>query len=312
MADRQLNESDPDRKGLRIGLFDSGAGGLSVLRQLVLSGVEASYVYIADAARCPYGNRSAEEITAFAEQSAKWLAESAVDRIVMACNTSAAIAGNSMRNRIPVPMYDLIRPAALHCAGYKSVAILATSATCRSKAFSLAINAMNPAVAVSEIACPELVPLVEGGHLNDELADEAVQLCLRRLGAEKVDAVVLGCTHFPFLKEAFARQLGQGIALVDPAEHLRLELFNDGASVEAVSLPSDLYKRCTFFTTGCPDSFARTAALCLGLDLDTFALNVCGISVNDLSSLAGPSAAAASPSATFACQPCQSAAELSR
>lgn len=278
--------SEIQMKPLRIGLFDSGFGGLSVLRQLVgYLGREASFVYVADAARCPYGNRSPEEISVFAEQTAHWLVESAVDRIVMACNTSAAIAGSIVRTRTPLPVHDLIRPASIHCARYKRVAVFATSATCKSGAFSRTIKAVNSDVKVWEIPCPELVPLVESGHLNDDLARDAVKRCLDRL-EDSVDAVVLGCTHFPFMSEMFRSLLPTGVVLVDPAEYLRLELFQDSPSTQFDARVDDLYKRCAFFTTGDPDAFLETAELCLQLESGTLEHQVCGISTSDFTTVA--------------------------
>lgn len=270
---------------IRIGLFDSGAGGLSVLRKLVQTQGEASFIYLADTARCPYGNRAPGEIALFAEQTARWLVESGADRIVMACNTSASIAGGVLRNRLSTtPIHDLIRPVAAHCATkYKTVAVFATSATCRSGAFSKAMAAIDERVRVIEIACPELVPLVEAGHLADRAAIDGVSRCIERLNGQEVDAIVLGCTHFPFLSEAFS-QLTPGLALIDPADFLQLELFA-AASAQQTSQDVSAYNNCAFFTTGDADAFARSAELCLGLPQGKLDANVCAISTTDFSTL---------------------------
>lgn len=272
-----------EQKPLRIGLFDSGAGGLSVLRQLAgCLTQDASFVYVADTARCPYGNRTPAEIGIFAEQTAHWLVESAVDRLVMACNTSAAIAGSIVRHRTPLPVHDLIRPVSIHCARYRRVAVFATSATCRSGAFSRAMAAVSPDVSVLEVPCPELVPLVEGGHFNDAPAMDAVRRCIENLGDPSAfDAVVLGCTHFPFMREAFRAQLPSSVVLVDPAEYLRLELFHESPSAQFDAGVDNIYKRCAFFTTGDPDAFARIAESCLLLDPGSLEYQVCGISTSD-------------------------------
>lgn len=272
-----------EQKPLRVGLFDSGAGGLSVLRQLAAClSQDASFVYVADTARCPYGDKRPSEISVFAEQTAHWLVESAVDRLVMACNTSAAIAGSLVRSRTPLPVHDLIRPVSIHCAKYKRVAVFATSATCRSGAFSRAITSINSDVIVQEVPCPELVPLVESGHLNDETAQQAVRRCIERLGDPRsFDAVVLGCTHFPFMSEVFRAQLPGPVVLVDPAEYLRLELFHESPQARFDAGTGDIYKRCAFFTTGDPDVFAQTAERCLQLEAGALENQVCGISVSD-------------------------------
>ncbi len=285
ILNRQRDEfARPPR--VRIGLFDSGAGGLSVLRRLVLAGGDSSsYVYLADTARCPYGNRPASEIAAFAEQTGRWLVDSAVDRIVMACNTSASIAGNTLRNKLTLPVHDLIRPVSIHCAArYKTVAVFATSATCRSGAFSKIMGAINPTVRVIEIPCPELVPLVEAGHLSGNLALEAVQRCIDRLHGEPIEALILGCTHFPFLSEAFATLIPAGVALIDPAEYVQLELLGGISDTYERHELLHLYRRCSFFTTGDADNFARTAERCLGLESGDLSANVCGISTSDFGS----------------------------
>lgn len=272
---------------VRIGLFDSGAGGLSVLRRLVLTGGDlADYIYLADAARCPYGNRPPFEISVFAEQTARWLLESAVDRIVMACNTSASTAGATLRKRIALPIHDLISPVSVQCAGkYKTLAVFATAATCRSGAFSRAIAAVDPDMHVLEIPCPELVPLVESGELTGPLAIEGVKKCLQRLNGEHINGLILGCTHFPFLSDVFASLVPSNVELIDPALYLQSELFSTNDDTIPLVNDKRLYRRCSFFTTGDAEQFARIAERCLGLGEGDLQTQVCSISTADFAGL---------------------------
>ncbi len=252
---------------MRIGLFDSGVGGLSVLRRL--SGLRAAeFVYLADTARCPYGDRAPEEIISFAGQVVGWLRSQAVHAIIMACNTSAATAGPIVRGCAGLPVHDLIEPAARYLSGLsKKVAVLATASTVRSRAFSQAVARHNPSARVVEIACPELVPLIERGELRTAASKDALWRYVKDLEGEQVGAVVLGCTHYPFLSELLAGLLPAPVELVDPAEHLWRSFWGEAGDCAAGAMidhEPTVFDRTKFFVTGSTDSFAQVAALCLG------------------------------------------------
>lgn len=270
-----------------IGMFDSGVGGLSVLRQLEhlngqmpLSG-RVRFIYLGDTARCPYGNRQPKEIVVFAKQIVDWLINAGADRIVIACNTSAARAGSTIRVRSSVPIHDLITPTAEHVAKLDGkVAVLATHSTVRSAAFSKAIARLNPSLDVIEIACPELVPLVESGQIKSATARNVLWNYVKDFDAQQVRSIVLGCTHYPFLAEPLRSMLPAQITLIDPADYLLATLQGALTPGSGRTPPGNYHDAVLtkFFVTGSTVSFAQTAAICLGRELP----NVLNLTVDEL------------------------------
>jgi glutamate racemase len=218
-----------------IGVFDSGVGGLTVLREIVRRSPAESTIYLGDNARAPYGVRSDEEVLAFSQQSLDLLAERDVKAIVVACNTSTAVAIGALRRRYDLPILGVIRPGASAAAlatRNRRVGVIATPATIRSHAYFGAIKDENPAVEVYEHATPTLVPLVEAGHLSGTTAEAAVADALAPLFGERdaagesifprppgatIDTLLLGCTHYPLLRPIIESIAGGHVAIVDSA-----------------------------------------------------------------------------------------------
>jgi glutamate racemase len=218
-----------------LGVFDSGVGGLTVLREILRRSPAESTVYLGDNARAPYGTRSDDEVMAFSTQSLDLLAERDVKAIVVACNTSTAVALGVLRRRYDLPILGVIRPGASAAAlatRNRRVGVIATPATIRSHAYFAAIKDENPAVEVYEHATPALVPLVEAGELSGPIAESAVADALAPLIGERdaegesifpkppgatIDTLLLGCTHYPLLRALIAAQAGDRVAIVDSA-----------------------------------------------------------------------------------------------
>jgi len=218
-----------------IGVFDSGVGGLTVLREIVRRLPAESTIYLGDNARAPYGVRPDDEVLAFSSQSLDALAERDVKAIVVACNTSTAVAIGALRRRYDLPILGVIRPGASAAAlatRNRRVGVIATPATIRSHAYFSAIKDVNPAVEVYEHATPTLVPLVEAGQLAGPAAESTVAAALAPLLGERdaagefifpkppgasIDTLLLGCTHYPLLHAVIAAQVGDGVAIVDSA-----------------------------------------------------------------------------------------------
>jgi len=218
-----------------IGVFDSGVGGLTVLREIIRRSPAESTIYLGDNARAPYGVRSDEEVLAFSSQSLDALAEREVKAIVVACNTSTAVAIGSLRRRYDMPIFGVIRAgasAAALASRNRRVGVIATPATIRSHAYFAAIKQENPAIEVFEHATPALVPLVEAGLLSGPAAETAVAASLAALFGERsssgefadptsrgasIDTLLLGCTHYPLLRGVIAAQVGEQVAIVDSA-----------------------------------------------------------------------------------------------
>src|SRR3954447_19030102 len=218
-----------------LGVFDSGVGGLTVLREIIRRSPAESTVYLGDNARAPYGVRSDAEVLDFSIESLDLLAEREVKAIVVACNTSTAVALGALRRRYDLPILGVIRPGASAAAlatRNRRVGVIATPATIRSHAYFAAIKDENPAVEVYEHATPALVPLVEAGELSGAIAETAVADALAPLTGERdpagdsifpkppgatIDTLLLGCTHYPLLRAIIASNVGDRVAIVDSA-----------------------------------------------------------------------------------------------
>lgn len=218
-----------------VGVFDSGVGGLTVLRQILRRTPLESTVYLGDNERAPYGTRTDEEVLRFSRAALDALADRDVKAIVVACNTSTAVALGDLRRRYDLPILGVIRPGASAAAlatRTRRVGVIATPATIRSHAYFSAIKDENPAVEVYEHATPALVPLVESGRLSGPEVESIVADAVSPLfggrdasgefifplppGAE-IDTLLLGCTHYPLLRDPIARLAGERVAIVDSA-----------------------------------------------------------------------------------------------
>lgn len=213
---------------MKVGVFDSGFGGLTVLRALLDEVPEADYVYLGDSARLPYGSKSARTVAHYACSSAKFLHQQGIELLVIACNTASAMALEEIRKCVPVPVIGVIEPGAEAAEAVTKtgrVCVIATSATVSSHAYQQALAKRK--LLSQEKACPLLVPLVEEGWtehpVTEQVAriylDEMVQECSRSWGGDaKPDTLVLGCTHYPLLKPLLQRTLPFPMAMVDSAE----------------------------------------------------------------------------------------------
>ena len=218
-----------------IGVFDSGVGGLTVLREILRRSPAESTIYLGDNARAPYGTRTDDEVRAFSTESIDALVERDVKAIVVACNTSTAVAIGDLRRRYDLPVLGVIRPGAVTASlttRNRRVGVIATPATIRSRAYFAAIKDENPAVEVYEHATPALVPMVEAGRLSGPDVEATVAEALAPLLGERdaagefvfplppsarVDTLLLGCTHYPLLRPVMAAIAGDRIAIVDSA-----------------------------------------------------------------------------------------------
>lgn len=230
-----------------LGLFDSGLGGLTVVRRVRELLPDQTLLFLADQAHVPYGDRRPEDLHRLLVRNVRWLDEQGADAIVMACNTSCAIAAEYGYPPLRAPILDLIESAAIvvRDAGYARIGILATAATVRTGAYTKKIHAIAPSVRVDEIAAPALVPLVEAGVIEGEIPAAAVAEVCARLPRD-LDAVILACTHYPVLDAHFARVLGVGVARIDPAFE---QAGRAAALVAARSIPSGV-GHTRYVTTG--------------------------------------------------------------
>ena len=218
-----------------IGVFDSGVGGLTVLREILRRLPFESTIYLGDNARAPYGIRTDDEVRRFSVQALDELARRDVKALVVACNTSTSVALGDFRRRYDLPVLGVVRPGASAAAlatRNRRVGVIATPATVRSHAYFNAIKVENPAIEVYEHATPSLVPLVEAGRLSGPEVEEAVRNAVAPLLGERnedgdfifplppsarIDTLLLGCTHYPLLAALLRASIGDSVAIVDSA-----------------------------------------------------------------------------------------------
>jgi glutamate racemase len=206
---------------LPIGIFDSGVGGLTVYRALHERLPDEHFVYLGDTARVPYGTKSLSTVERYAIENAKFLEAHGIKLLVVACNTASALALPAIREAVSVPVVGVIEPgarAAVEVAAVKKIGVIATEATVQSGAYARAISKINPVIDVIERACPLFVPLSEEGWAETDVARAVAEQYLGDLRKKNVGALVLGCTHYPILRNLISEVIGSEVPLIDSGE----------------------------------------------------------------------------------------------
>ena len=204
-----------------IGVFDSGIGGLTVVRELFRQLPDEEIVYFGDTARVPYGTKSEETIQKFALQDAQFLVEQQVKLIVVACNTVSSNSLDLLRRRIDLPIEGVIEPgarAAVKATRNRRVGVIGTDSTIASRAYEKAIKALDDRIQMFARSCPLFVPLAEEGWIDDAVTAQVAERYLFPLRSCRIDTLVLGCTHYPLLRELIQGAMGQGVNLIDSAQ----------------------------------------------------------------------------------------------
>lgn len=200
-----------------IGVFDSGMGGISVLGELLRHMPTENYIYYGDSANAPYGVRSTEELVDLSVNVSEYLIEQGVKAIVVACNTATSAAIKVLRDKYTIPIIGMepaLKPAVENTDSGR-VAVMATEVTLREKKFAKLIERLDASTAIDKVPCPELVHLVENGQVKGSEVESAIRMCFADIEMEKVKSVVLGCTHYVFLKEAVRSVLGAEVQIFD-------------------------------------------------------------------------------------------------
>lgn len=203
-----------------IGVFDSGVGGLTVAREIMRNLPNEKIVYFGDTARVPYGSKSKETVLRYSRQIVRFLQTQEVKAIVIACNTASAMALEEIQDEISIPILGVVKPGAKVAAETtknKRIGVIGTSATVGSHIYQNLIREYDPEIEVIEKATPLLCPLVEEGWLKDEVTDMVLNRYLDELLKQDIDTLIMGCTHYPLLRSAMQRLVGERINLVNPA-----------------------------------------------------------------------------------------------
>jgi len=263
MANNALSHSQP------IGVFDSGIGGLTVVSALRSLLPNESIFYLGDTARVPYGGKSAATVQRYSLEIAAMLLGERAKTVVVACNTASALALPKLEDTLPVSVTGVILPGARAAVAQTRsghVGVIGTRATIKSGAYERALRALNPDVRVTARACPLLVPLIEEGWLESPITDEIIMQYLAPLLTDGIDTLVLGCTHYPLLRKALARLVGDKIALVDSAQNCAMAV-RDLLLRENLSAPGTNSGKLQVALTDPPDAFLRVAREALHLDV---------------------------------------------
>ena len=247
-----------------IGVFDSGVGGLTVLKELLRFIPGAGYLYFGDTARLPYGSKSAETVAKYAISAAHFLEQHGAELLVIACNTATALAFQQIKKAVHAPVIGVIEPGAQRAAGVsksRSAAVIATEATVASHAYERALS--NLGIAAVEKACPLLVPLVEEGWTDHSVTEQVAKIYLSELldghakHSAKPDVLLLGCTHYPLLRPLLERLVPKEITIVDSAESTARAV---GAHLESSNRENAAANRAAqlrFFATDSAEKFRR-------------------------------------------------------
>lgn len=220
-------KAESENRNLPIGVFDSGVGGLTVAKEIMRQLPGENIIYFGDTARVPYGNKSRETVTAYSRQIVEFLLGKGVKALVVACNTASAFALETIRNEVPVPIIGVVKPGARTAAKTTKngrIGVIGTEGTIKSGIYNEFLTQINADISVYGKACPLFVPLVEEGWIDDPVTEEVVRRYMDSLLAEKVDTIVLGCTHYPLLKRTIGKVVGEEIRLVNPAHETACEL----------------------------------------------------------------------------------------
>ena len=259
-----MQKSGLPRSDAPIGVFDSGVGGLTVVREIMRQIPDERIVYFGDTARVPYGSKSKDTIIRYSRQIIRFLRQQDVKAIVVACNTASAQALDEIEKEIDIPIIGVVKPGAKVAAEATrngKIGVIGTEGTIGSHIYSRYINELNPSAEVLGKACPLFVPLVEEGLLHDPVTDEIAMRYLSSLIDSGIDTLVLGCTHYPLIRSTVGKVMGDSVTLVNPAyetaRELREMLVRENLqNTVKPELGSNQYQ---FFVSDAADKFIRFA-----------------------------------------------------
>ena len=265
-----LGHAAADNRARPIGVFDSGIGGLTVLRALIDLLPREDFIYLGDTARLPYGTKSRDVIVQYSRENAGFLLARGIKMLVVACNTASAVALDEIARETVVPVVGVIEPgaqAAVRATRAGKIGVIGTEATIASGAYTRALQRLRPRIEIYTRPCPLLVPLVEEGWTEGEIAERTVAYYLESLKQSGIDTLLLGCTHYPLLSGLFAAVLGARVRLVDSATAT-------AAAVRKLLEELNLSRQTgggaqSFFVTETPDRFIRVGRRFLGPQVDS-------------------------------------------
>jgi glutamate racemase len=254
-----------------IGVFDSGIGGLTVLKEIINALPDESTVYLGDTARVPYGIRSPETVIRYSYENARFLCSKDIKLLVVACNTASSVSLEFIRKNISVPVIGVIEPgakAAVRITKNKKIGVIGTEATVKSNSYYKAIKNIDSNIEVYSLSCPLFVPLVEEGWTEGEIVTLIARRYLERLKGRGIDTLVLGCTHYPLLKKVIAEVMGEDVRLIDSAIEISHEVKILLQNLNLRREYNITKKRREFFVTDFPERFLKVGENFLGENIE--------------------------------------------
>ena len=252
-------------QGLSIGMFDSGIGGLTVLKEVRHLLPRENIIYLGDTARVPYGNKSPYTVTRYALETALFLLAKGIKALVIACNTSSALSLNILKKKLPIPVFGVIDPAASAAARQtknKRVGVIGTKATVKSMAYERAVRRVDRHVQVLSQACPLFVPIVEEGWEDSEVAHLIVRKYLTQFHNSGIDVLVMGCTHYPILQRTIRAEIGSDVFIVNTGRETAMQVQE---LLGARGLLKDSGRgKSSYFVTDSPETFSEVGSRFLG------------------------------------------------
>ena len=256
-----------------IGVFDSGVGGLTVVREIMRNLPDERIVYFGDTARVPYGSKSKNTVIRYSRQIVHFLETQQVKAIVIACNTASALALDTIEKEIDLPIIGVVKPGAqmaVETTQNKRVGVIATESTIQSGLYQQLITEADPAITVYGKPCPLFVPLVEEGWLKDSVTFEVAGRYLRKLMEQDIDTLILGCTHYPLLRSTLREIVGEKVTLVNPAYETARELKQLLAEKGLTNIQSqEEARKYQFYVSDQADKFMKFADSILPFDVNT-------------------------------------------
>jgi glutamate racemase len=253
-----------------IGVFDSGIGGLTVLKEILNELPLESTAYLGDTARVPYGIRSPETVTRYSFENTRFLSSRGIKMLVVACNTVSAVSLEAIKKSVSIPVIGVIDPgakAAVNATKNKRVGVIGTSATIRSNSYTKAIRAADSSVEVFPLPCPLFVPLVEEGWTDGPIVEMTAERYLREVREKGIDTLVLGCTHYPLLKNVLSKIMGPGVTLIDSAIETAAEIKETLGRLSLLKPASGDAAR-EFYVTDSPDKFIEIGERFIGRKIE--------------------------------------------
>jgi len=258
---------------LKIGIFDSGIGGFTILNSLLKTRKDVEVFYLADTKRIPYGSKDFKEIRLIAKEICNFFVDKNLDALLVACNTTNACALDILENNLMIPCFDLINSVS-ELVDKQIIGVLATQATVRSSYYKNAINSKKKNTIIFQQECPELVSEIENEKLNIDKLNYLSDLYLRQLISKNIEELILGCSHYPLIYDFFRKKVDSNIKIIDPSQAL-IKKFNESFAIPIIDSHESLsYENVKFFVTTEKEEFSKKVKIWLEINKEISLVNL--------------------------------------